>query len=293
MASLDQLLSVLRLRRQASGKELAAELDISQPTLSRLVAAAGDRVCRMGRARATRYALTRTVSTLGTQVPIRQVDETGTIRPFGVLHLLAEGHHWLERDDGRGERFEGLPPFAWDMSPQGFIGRRFPALYPELGLPPRITDWNDDHRLIALARRGEDCVGNWIIGDESFSRFLASTIQPVRRDEYPEWARHSLEGQPGSSAGGEHPKFAVFSEGRHVLVKFASGEAGSVTQRWQDLLVSEQIAQERVREAGIPAASAQVFDLEGARFLETERFDPSVRSWQKAMSHKELQYPVL
>jgi len=162
---------------------------------------------------------------------------------------------------------------ALDMSPQGYVGRRFSALYPELGLPARISDWNDDHRLIALARRGEDCVGNLIIGDESFSRFLASTPRPVRRDEYPEYARRSLEGQPGSSAGGEQPKFAVCAEGRHVLVKFASGETGSVTERWKDLLVCEREVLEVIRAAGLRAASAQVLDAGGMRFLEVERFD--------------------
>jgi hypothetical protein len=227
----------------------------------------------LGRGRASRYALTRSIPTLGTRLPVRRVDETGAIHPFGVIHLLAGGRHWLDRADGGGELFEGLPPFACDMSPQGYIGRSFSLLYPELGLPPRILDWNDDHRLIALARRGEDCVGNLIVGDESFSRFLAAPLRPFRRDEFPECARRSLEGQPGSSAGGEQPKFAVCSEGRHVLVKFASGEPGSVTERWKDLLVCEREALHVIGAAGFPAAPAEVFDIVGIRFLLVERFD--------------------
>jgi hypothetical protein len=273
MASLDELLSALRERREARPRELTALLRISQPTLSRLIAAAGDRICRIGRARATRYALTRSLPDLGTRLRIWEVRETGEVRSYGTLHLLAHGGHWLERVEGPGELFTGLPPFAWDMSPQGYIGRSFSTLYPELGLPARISDWNDDHRLVALARRGEDCVGNLILGDESFSRYLASVPRSVRRDEYPELARRSLTGQPGSSAGGEQPKFAVLSEGRHVLVKFAGGEPGPVTQRWKDLLVCERHALEAVRAAGIQAAAADVFDIEGTRFLEVERFD--------------------
>src|SRR5215468_3187145 len=119
MAQLDRLIDVLRLRREAPAGELASLLGISRPTLSRVVAAAGDRVCRLGHGRATRYALTRTVPTLGTRLPVRRVDEAGAIHPFAIMHLLANGRHWLERDDGRGELFEGLPPFACDMSPQG------------------------------------------------------------------------------------------------------------------------------------------------------------------------------
>jgi hypothetical protein len=146
-------------------------------------------------------------------------------------------------------------------------------LHPELGLPPRIVDWHDDHRIIALAQRGEDCIGNLIIGDESFNRFLAGTPQPVQREDYPELARRSLEGQPGSSAGGEQPKFAAYSQGRHVLVKFAAGAPGPITERWQDLLFAERVALDVVRAASLDAASADVFDVGGARFLEVERFD--------------------
>jgi hypothetical protein len=56
-------------------------------------------------------------------------------------------------------------------------------------------------------------------------------------------------------------------------VKFAGGEAEPVTQRWQDLLLCEREALEVIRAAGLPAASAQVFDVGGIRFLEVERFD--------------------
>ena len=137
------------------------------------------------------------------------------------------------------------------MRPQGYIGRGFPALYPELRLPGRIRDWNDDHQLIALAMRGEDCVGNLIIGEESLNRFLAGQPRSYTRADYPNLATGALAGQPGSSAGGEHPKFAVYSEGRHVLVKFASGD-GAAADRWRDLLVCEHLALEVLREAGVP-----------------------------------------
>ncbi len=273
MASVERFLDAVRQRRVARGPDLAAQLKLSQSTVSRLVAAVGDRVCRMGRARATRYALTRSLPALGTRLPLYQVNEEGNVRPRGALRLLANGAHWLEGVRGSGAFFEGLPPFACDMSPQGYIGRGFSARYPELGLPPRITDWNDDHRLVALARRGEDCVGDLILGRESLDRFLAAAPEPARRADYPELARASLAGQVGSSAGGEHPKFAVLSKGRHVLVKFATGDTGAAAERWRDLLVCEAVALEVVRAAGFRAATADLFDREGGRFLEVERFD--------------------
>ena len=158
------------------------------------------------------------------------------------------------------------------MKPQGYLGRGFPALYPELGLPGRITDWSDDHHLIALSRRGEDCVGNLIVGEESLDRFLAHPPQPRTREDYPALAKGALVGQPGSSAGGEHPKFAAYSEGRHLLVKFASGD-GAAADRWRDLLVCEHVALEVLQAVGIPAAGSAWFDVAGDRFLEVERFD--------------------
>jgi DNA-binding transcriptional ArsR family regulator len=273
MDALERMLGTLARLGEAQAKDLARELGVSQPTVSRLIGAAGDRVCRMGQARTTRYARTRTLPGLGTRLPLYRVSEAGKVEPFGVLHLLEGGRHWLSASDGTGTLFEGLPPFASDMSPQGYVGRTFSARYPELELPSRLGDWTDDHRLIALARRGEDCVGNLILGDESLNRWLASGLTPTERTLYPDLARLSAREQPGSSAGGEHPKFLTYSEGRHVLVKFVSDDEGAVARRWRELLVCESLALEVVHEAGLDAASTRWFDERGYRFLEVERFD--------------------
>jgi hypothetical protein len=282
MASVEQLLATLGRQVEARGSELVSLLGVSQQTVSRLINAAGERICRMGRARATRYALTRSLSGLGTRVPIHQVDEQGEIRQYAVLHLLMDGS-WLEHADGAGKRFEGLPPFAADMSPQGYIGRSFTTRHPEVLLPPNINYWSDDHRLVALARRGEDCIGDLILGDESLNRFLSETPPPVRRGDYPQLVRTSMSGQPGSSAGGEQPKFAAYSEGRHVLVKFADCDEGAASRRWRDLLVCESLALETIRQEGFEAASASSLLIEGYRFLEVERFDRIGARGRKAL----------
>lgn len=266
------MLELLRRRGVARGEEIQSDLGISQPVMSRLVHQAGSRVCRLGRARASRYALTRELPGVGTRASLYRVDGSGRTDRLGVLHFLARGDHWLEREAGRGQSFDGLPPFADDMRPQGYIGRGFPVTHPDLKLPSRITDWDNDHHLIALARRGEDCVGNLILGEESADRALAAQPSPRARADYPALARGALAGQPGSSAGGEHSKFAAFAEGRHSLVKFAIGD-GSAADRWRDLLVCEHVALEVLREAGIPAAKSAWFDSAGDRFLEVERFD--------------------
>lgn len=78
----------------------------------------------------------------------------------------------------------------------------------------------------------------------------------------------------GSSAGGEHPKFTVWSGERHLLVKDAGREeAGPLVTRWRDLLVAEAIALRVLESAAITAARAEWVDIDGMRFLEVERFD--------------------
>lgn len=271
MSEVDRLRSILR-RGILSGREIQRELGISQPAMSRLVRAAGSGLVRLGRSVATRYALPREVFGLGRQAPVFRIDEQGGCIDHGVLHFLDGEGCWLERSSGDGQAFPGLPPFVEDMRPQGYIGRGFPALYPELRLPGRITDWNDDHQLIALALRGEDCVGDLIIGEESLDRFLARREEVYTRDDYPGLASGVLAGQPGSSAGGEHPKFAIAAGERHLLVKFASGD-GEAADRWRDLLVAEHVALEVLRSAGVSAPHSEWFDQGGSRYLEVERFD--------------------
>lgn len=272
MEKLDRLLMVLRRGGLLRGEEIQRELGISQPVMSRLMREAGHRVCRFGRSVATRYALSREIVGIGRNPPVFRVDESGHPNRHGVLHLLSGGGCWFERESGHGQEFPGLPPFVEDMRPQGYIGRGFPTLYPELKLPERIRDWNDDHQLISLALRGEDCVGDLIIGEESLDRFLACQPRPRSRADFPSLATGALAGQPGSSAGGEHPKFAVYFEGRHVLVKFASGD-GAAADRWRDLLVCEHLALKVLRDAGIPVPQSEWFDLDGIRYLQVDRFD--------------------
>lgn len=272
MEKLESLIRILSRGGFWRGEEIQRELGISQPVMSRLVREAGPRICRFGRSVATRYALPREIAGVGRQAPVFRVDEQGHPTRHGVLHFLARDGYWLERESAEGQAFSGLPSFVEDMRPQGYIGRCFPAYYPELKLPGRISDWNEDHQLIALSLRGEDCVGNLIIGEESLGRFFTQKPKPCGRDEYPRRAAGVLSGQPGSSAGGEHPKFAVYSGGRHVIVKFASGD-GAAADRWRDLLICEHIALEVLGEAGFPIPHSEWFDLDGIRFLQVERFD--------------------
>jgi len=273
MATPEQLLAALNLMGVVPASRLAAELGVSQPTISRLVAACGPRVCRMGRARATRYGRTRELEGLGSRLPVHRIDDAGRCLPWGQLTLIDGGATWVERTTGEATLFTGLPPFAADMSPQGYLGRGFPARFPELRLPPRVTDWGEDHRLVALARRGEDCVGDLIIGSESLDRWLRDPLPEVSTEDYPDLAEASLRDEVGSSAGGEHPKFGARVSGRAVLVKFADAADGAAGRRWFDLLLCEGLALQLLASEGHPAAVSRVVDVGRRRFLESERFD--------------------
>jgi len=250
--------------------EVRARLGTSPATLSRLVARTGERIVRLGRARAAAYARPRLLPEIGWHAPVHRIGEDGQPRRHGEAIFLASGGTWFSYERGRSELFVGLPPWANDMCPQGYLGRTFATRFPELHLPPHVAYWSDDYRLIALARRGEDCIGDLILGTESLDRWLATTSQRVSRSDYPALSRHDT---GNAMVGGEHPKFPAYVGSDHVLVKFVpSGSAESVA-RWRDLLACERLALETIRRAGLAAADAEIVDMEGQRFLEIRRFD--------------------
>jgi len=271
----DDLLTLLRRTGPLAGGDLARALGVSPATLSRAYARHQTQVCRMGKTRGVRYALRRPVRGLGTPVPVYTVDSKGRARPAGELSPLANGQHWFEPatdTQGPGILYAGLPPYCVDMAPQGFLGRGFAALHPELGLPERLTDWTDDHRLIAIAKHGEDCVGNLIVGQESMDRFLASS-PPEGHGSYTTLAQEASEGDAGSSAGGEQPKFTTYDGEHHLIVKFTPGDGSAADERWRDLLICEAIGARHVH-AGIGLATAiRWLDQGSRRFLESRRFD--------------------
>ncbi len=274
-ASIADLLQQLGIAGIAPAAQIRSRLGVSSQTLGRLVDSAGEDVVRIGRTRATQYARTRAVEGLGRQVPVVQVDGRGAVVPRGRLHFLWGRRTWWERESPELSRvFEGIPPALTDMTPQGFLGLAFAQRHAaELRLPLRVDDWSTDHCVIALARRGEDCVGDLILGEESLQRFLAHHPEEVSPEQYPVLAQRAAAGEVGSSAGGERPKFGALSGGRHVLVKFASDAATPAARRWRDLLWCEWKALETLGEARVGAAPARCLDVSGWRFLEVERFD--------------------
>jgi hypothetical protein len=268
----------------ATRAELQTRLGVSQPTVSRLVARHANEIAALGRGRATRYALRRSIRELPTDLPVYRITTSGQAQEIGHLSVV-QGGYWFEdaAQSRNSELFASLPWFLTDMRPQGFLGRNYSRQHPELNLPERITDWQDDQSLYALARCGDDASGNLIIGEESFALWSASA-QPTpltdrqRLTHYPRLAEQALAGElPDSSAGGEQPKFLSVCAGTenplHVLVKFSEPTHTPTGRRWADLLLAEHHALSVMNDAGIPAAQSRLLETGGRLFLEVQRFD--------------------
>ena len=288
-ASVDDLLAALaRHGGLATARALGAALGVSQPSVSRLVAQANsgvETVLAVGRARAARYAPVRAVRGFGHVFPLHRVAADGRLIHLGNLFTLAAGCTLLRGADGIDTLFDGLPWFCDDMRPQGFLGRLFARAAAPLGVPDDPRAWSDDDVLAALSQRGEDCVGDLILGAAAAERYLQRALAPpppVCRDDYPALALALLAGgAPGSSAGGEQPKFActvAAADGtpRPLLVKFSPPvAAGATARRWADLLVAEHLALATLAAAGVAAARTELVEVGGRVMLEVERFDRS------------------
>jgi HipA-like C-terminal domain len=270
-----------------SASELRQQLGISQPTLSRALQNMRANVAVLGRGRTTRYALYRHVRELPSEVPVYRIDAEGSAVQIGLLLTIRPDRFWysdLERPAASAEHYS-LPWFITDMRPQGYLGRLFPQTYADIGLPDRITDWNEDQALYALARRGEDAVGNLIIGAESHARWISSlqrstaVLQSNRLNQYGTFATEAVSGRAaGSSAAGEQPKFTTAvrtgkSSTRHVLVKFSGLLSTAAGARWSDLLIAEHLAGVVLREHGHASAHTEYMNDGRRAYLEVERFD--------------------
>lgn len=267
---------------------LVEALGISQPTLSRLInpLIRASRVLKIGSTRGARYALRREVRDAGSAWPLFRIDAAGTSHRVGTLYALAADQYYFAAEAKvafrPSELTHGLPYFLQDQRPGGFLGRGVPARYPELQLPQRTIDWTDDHYLLYLTRHGGESLSDLILGEAALTEYLAGIAQrrPVvaRSQEFPRLLKAAIQGGlPGSSAHGEHPKFAAFvadeQGARHVLVKFSPPLTNPIGQRWSDLLVTEHLAHVVLSADGIPACNSRIHRFENHTYLEVDRFD--------------------
>ena len=273
----EQLIQALEQRGIAYSADLQDYLGASQATVSRLLKTAGRRVYRLGRGRNTRYSL---LHSLFTVQPLYRLDPAGAPEQLADIAPLIHDRYdvqprrpqsWLAGLNGTG-LFDSLPYFLDDLRPQGFLGRQIAR---QLGAPypadPRR--WNATQVLTYLLEYGADLPGDLVLGNRALT---AATRRPRETavDEYPTLAEQVLSGAvPGSSAGGEQPKFTAYGHAGHVMVKFSPRGSNPEATRWRDMLIAEHHASQVLRGAGLEAAENRLRDLDDRMFLEVLRFD--------------------
>lgn len=266
-----------------TAKQLSEKIGISQPTVSRALQGLDEKIIRSNVQKSIHYALRDGKRGLP-EIPIYRVNIDGEVKKLGALIPVRPEGFIMCQEDGKNLHSDNLPWWLIDMTPQGYLGRAYATKYAtELGLPSDIKKWSDSDCLRALLAHGYDAVGNLLLGDIARDRFInaleiSAIPEESKQEKYVELAKLAASGgNPGSSAGGEQPKFTAYvstPEGdKHVIVKFTDFENNSVSERWRDLLLAEHFALETLRNGGIDAAKSTVVDFQNQRFLEVERFD--------------------
>ncbi|MBI4614802.1 MAG: type II toxin-antitoxin system HipA family toxin YjjJ [Planctomycetes bacterium] len=270
----------------AEGRSAYRELGVSQPAFSRLAGSMRDELLVVGRGRSTRYAARRSILDVGRSVPVHEVAEDGRSRCLAVLHAVLPRGYFVEArsKDVESGFHDDLPWFLDDLRPAGFLGRLVPRRHPELRLPEDIRLWPGDQCVNYLSRLGWSSVGSLVVGDLAIRLHVEYGLNPrdvVPKDRagelYPSMADDVMAcGPPGSSAGGEQPKFlaARGPERTSVLVKFSPPvHEGEIGRRLADLLVCEHVAHQVLGEHGQPSCRSTLIEAGGRVFLEIERFD--------------------
>ncbi len=273
-------------RGPATSKAIQAETGLSQAAVSRQLRSMGDRVIRLQRGRSPRYAMTCNAFGGDDKLPLYAVDAHGNSVAVALIRPLAHGGYFVEPLTGippvllgaNGDGlYDGLPFFLNDLTPQGFLGRQIAAEMAAQSddFPPDPRHWNANHIGRYLLSNGDDLSGNFKFGQQAHLRVRRKPAMSTAKD-YPALADSVMSGVvPGSSAGGEQPKFTTFCENRsaHVIVKFSPKGGDAVARRWRDVLITEHHATETLHAYEFPAAETELIDLGGRLFLESQRFD--------------------
>lgn len=292
----DRLNFELRRHAPTSAADLAHRLQVSIPTVLRMLKERDEHIVRIGTTKNARYALRRPLRGLSRPIPVYRIDAQGKGHEGGSLELVEpsgsildmQSLGWPVDAEHSGGFWDGLPYPLYDMRPQGFIGRNLThQSYRDLALPQNLNDWSDDDIVYALSQRGSDVTGNFIVGDATYERWLQTVANPEApivesklAPYYVECAERAMStGIVGSSAAGEFPKFTASRHlpgalTPHVIVKFSGADESSAVKRWSDLLVCEHIALLALnKKTALPAAASRIVQTRGRTFLEVERFD--------------------
>lgn len=278
-----------------TGRELQRALRVSQSALSRRLRDIGDQVLTIRSGRSIWYALAASLPDIGHRVPIYRFSDAGDPHIIGYLRPMSHGGFFIEATDDLpsvylGEQhtgtFEDLPYFLDDMRPQGFLGRQIARALAQVDsdYPDDPRNWQTRHVLQYLLANGLDLPGDLVLGESNLLRLL-NPVAPIDESQYPTLANAAIEGRmPGSSAGGEQPKFTAFTEEHgHVIVKFSPAGNKDTAQRWRYIMQTEHTANDALRAVGLPAANTRLIELGDRLYLESERFDRVGETGRRSM----------
>ncbi|MGL5019901.1 MAG: type II toxin-antitoxin system HipA family toxin YjjJ, partial [Luteolibacter sp.] len=294
----ETLAPLIRARGPVSATELAALLRVNRTTIARTLPDLGDELVTLGATRSTRYLLRREIRNIGNRWPIYRLGADGRAGEWAELEALQDRlwrvnwagspPEWAGLFMAENGLWNGFPFFLSDARPQGFLGRAIASrISRALQLPDDPRAWSDEDVLVHHQAAGEDLPGNLVVGDDCLRRALARSAdlpggnvisETDRESFYPMRAQEIARSLPGSSAGGEQPKFltTLLDEAggfQAVLVKFSAPMDQSTGRRWADLLLCEFHARKILAEVGLANPGVSLLDADVRRFLEIPRFD--------------------
>ncbi len=182
----DSLLGLLAQAPALTAAQLQAATGKSQPSISLALQALGSRVCKLGAARSTRYALTQPILGLPAKQSLYWTGDGGAAQAFGTLSFLHNGDVHvrsavqllrslptaLQRPGpspapaaqpwGEWLGNKALPWFLAGLRPQGFLGRQYTTLRPDF--PPDPDAWTTEQVLYIAANHATDPPGALELG---------------------------------------------------------------------------------------------------------------------------------
>ncbi len=265
----------LEIQPFQSGPGIERATRLSRATVNRTLAELGTEVVKLGRARATRYALAEPLFGLDAHQPVRLIKEDGSSVEWGTIHRITGNHLALEA----GKSVWSSATIPWPLAPirrQGFLGRLAAErveLKAVLGVD--VDRWPAAGHVYAAAVQGADLPGALVVGSPVAAKPLDARAGGVKaRASLYEEAIANLQGfAPGSSAGGDQPKLTATAPQGDVIVKYSPPKKTPFGIRWNDLLRAEAAALETLAEAGETVAAAEILPGTARTFLESTRFD--------------------
>lgn len=272
----------------ATSKEIQYATRLNQAAVSRQLRSMGESVVRLRTGRMVQYAITKNAFGSDDKLSLYMVDAHGNNTAIAVVRPLVHGGFLVEPltgmptvflGEGKNGYYSDLPYFLRDLAPQGFLGRQIAEEMASKSeeFPNDPRQWNVGHIGRYLVSNGDDLPGNLKFGEQAHLRVRRKPVVSTP-DEYPELAEKVMSGIiPGSSAGGEQPKFTAFCGDRlaHVIVKFSPEGNDPIARRWRDILITEYYAMEALHAQKFPAAEVKLIEEGNRLFLESRRFDRS------------------